>query len=296
MVVALALGFSVVMGGWGPCLKAIPTEARSQTPGMVQGALQGTDPASPHPQPHHSPLSPALLTSNSGTLETLHPWGSSHLLTSRPERSLLASRGLPFREASLTSHHLARRSGPGHALSASTPSSVARSHRPPSVHGLGARREWYLSVWLISGSGTAPGRGTCRFLLDGWIFLCRSEGQPHLLGARWPLPGSPWPETPRVSSQKRRLYSHLGLPSKLSKPVQERRGSECPRDGKSASGAGVWPVPGGPGISRVCSMQCPPSSVPRSVGMSSSDEVLVGGSGPGGLTWSDLGSWPGSGG
>lgn len=49
MVVALALGFSVVMGGWEPCLKAIPTEARSQTPGMVQGALQGTDSASPHP-------------------------------------------------------------------------------------------------------------------------------------------------------------------------------------------------------------------------------------------------------
>ena len=149
-----------------------------------------------------------------------------------------------------------------------------------------------------------PRAGSGRHRVGALVDFCWTAGyfcavlRANLIcwGAGGLCPALPGLRSPHVSSQKRRLYSHLGLPSKQAKPVQERRGSECPRDGKSASGAGARPVPGGPGISRVCSMRCPPSSVPCSVGMSSSDEVLVGSSGPGGLTWSDLGSWPGPGG
>lgn len=181
---------------------------------------------------------------------------------------MMAGTGLPVREVTLTSRHLPRRSGPGHALGRSAPGSVAC---PPGLLPSTAQ-EPVQDGSCRSGSSEspdlAPKEGHLQIFvgrLDISVPFSRSTSSAGDNEGAVAFADFPWtedhPPPPNISSQKQHLFSHLGLPSKQSKPVRRRKGSELPRDRKSAKLAGGRPAPRGPAISRVCSMQCPlPSS------------------------------------
>lgn len=142
---------------------------------------------------------------------------------------MMAGTGLPVREVTLTSRHLPRRSGPGHALGRSAPGSVAcppasfhlqpRSPSRMAAVGLAHQRA---QTWHLR-------RSTYRFLSDGWIFLCHSPGQPHLLGTmreQWPLPTFPGLRTTRPQHLKSEATSVFpsGSPFQTIQTCSEKEG------------------------------------------------------------------------
>lgn len=126
-----------------------------------------------------------------------------------------------------------------------------------------------------------PRRGTYRFLSDGWIFLCHSPGQPHLLGTmreQWPLPTFPGLRTTPLPPTSQ-VRSNIYFPIWVSLPNNpnlfgEGRVQNFPETESQPSWQEVGQHPGvRPSAESVpCSAHCPPAAE-----ASSSDEVLVDG-------------------
>ena len=75
-----------------------------------------------------------------------------------------------------------------------------------------------------------PSRGTYRFLSDGWLFLCHSPGQPHLLGTmreQWPLPTFPGLRTTRLpptSQVRSNIYFRIWVSFQTIHTCSEKEG------------------------------------------------------------------------